>query len=181
MLGSGICCLGCLPEQHLCTAMCPFHPGFYNKIFEELRISLKLFIQCLDAGKETALSSVKAHSLPCSLRGIQWLIYFFLLRNREGRLRGPWHPSLREADWQQLLARGHAHLWVPGSFWAGRRESDYVPEKQPVVRQQAKLCVWVLPVEFVYVMEEGMCAREVALVGAQGFLFSYLTANTLIL
>lgn len=105
-----------------------------------------LYKQCLDAGTETAVFFVKVHSLPCSLRGIPWLVYFLLLRNWEGRLWGPWHPSLWEADWQQLLAWRHAHLWVPGSVWAGGRESDYLPEKQPVVGQQAKLCVWVLPV-----------------------------------
>lgn len=70
--------------------------------------------------------------------------FFPIFRNWKGRMWGPWCPCLREAGWQQLPPRGHADIWVPGSLRAGGGAGDHVSTEQPVVWQQAQLCMWVL-------------------------------------
>lgn len=70
--------------------------------------------------------------------------FFPVFRNWKGRLWGPWGSRLREADWQQLPPRGHTDIRVPGGLRAGGRARDHVSAEQPVVRQQARLCMWVL-------------------------------------
>lgn len=96
---------------------------------------------------ETMQKSTAVHFLSCWKRSpcfLNGLLICPPFRNWEGRVRGPRHPSLREADRQQLPPWRHTHIRMPGGLRAGGGASHHVSAEQPVVWQQAQLCMWVL-------------------------------------